>query len=1295
MPSAAAVRDRVSSNGVKSDGIRTRGDFNRPRVHTWGSSDSRCSNISTESALSGSASSTSSRNTIKRRFASPSSSDTVRNKASRRSDREKNGEDDEPQGGHGGEQKGPSASLTKSFPPQQGGMELIVLRQPEGHHRARYQKEGSRGCIKDRTGNSCPALQLKGIITPSTIQIFVVTETGKIRPHPLYRACRVGGKRCSPARDHIIDNINVLELEVMPENGGTIDIDCLGILKLRNADLEMDSEFVEVVGKKKKREPKVRLVFRAVTKTANGYPLILQTTSTAICCTPSPGMPEIHRSSHAECTAPGGLEVVIIGRNFLKDDSKFFVSEQTEDGDTIWEKEIQTQQEHFHHVHIVGTIPPYRDLFITKPVEVSIIIKNKLKISEPYPFKYMPDESVVRLLMTSSVASVPAADLKPLDTLPPVLSPQKAPPDRQIYSPPPTPAPAQLQQSTVEATWVSDSNGNNPSLQYCIQPPGQNQPIFITFPPSSQSAGAKLLSTEIDGLLQSFKLPNSLYDAAHMQMFLNGWNNSQSGSASRGGSRPGMQYGGYAAGPPPPFYGGAQQPPYGHGPPQQQQQLQGAPRIPFAAPPYGPPRGGMPMQQGYHQQPSGQFAPPGQFFEQQPTFYPSQSNPDQLSNVPPGMGVNGPFSSQTAHPPPFGGPPGMRAVPPPPVLRGPRAPRPISYAPADSKEAYDPEVVVTCFIGNIDERVTENLMRTLLNKCGAVANWKRVHGANNKLQAFGFCEFLNAEGALRAVRLLDKLLLGAKELQVKIGNKQHPLVLAYRNEMKARLGSSADEEDVDEPTMLVDANISESITLLVKDYEGDLSKPLPEDNLSKLKRKSDKDASIEEIEMEEEKRQLISREIQNFRETYKGSDEVLEERIKAAGRAQRKNSPEGRESPGATSVVSAENSVTSANLKRVRRSRSASVVSSSSAEVLDAPTRRRDNRRLAEQDKQYQELLEEWTSREKRKAKDQEKDDEKEKLKRIEEKKTSKRLIRVYEDYDDDKMDEEYYRGAALSRLLKDRKKEMEADARDREKEAKLLEDIKQKLIADGHPEVEAHVHQLEMKQNEHMLSKSFKEALVDAISRDAPPVGQAPSAPPSKTSSKHDVTAVVTRDASPIKSEQSILREPNPTVSFQQAPSRLVKKHAGEVFGNSDEEGEKDDHGERRKRLFRFDDETEKKRRLAEEKKIQAKKLIESIPTKKEELFEYPISWGVLDKNLMNGRVKPWISKKVGEYMGEEEQSLIDFIAQKVVAQVNPVGLITEIAVVLDEDAEIFVVKLWRLLIYETEMKKLVAPRD
>ena len=51
-------------------------------------------------------------------------------------------------------------SLPVSFPRGQDGLELSIARQPEQYFRARYQKEGTRGCIKDRTGMSCPALQV-------------------------------------------------------------------------------------------------------------------------------------------------------------------------------------------------------------------------------------------------------------------------------------------------------------------------------------------------------------------------------------------------------------------------------------------------------------------------------------------------------------------------------------------------------------------------------------------------------------------------------------------------------------------------------------------------------------------------------------------------------------------------------------------------------------------------------------------------------------------------------------------------------------------------------------------------------------------------------------------------------------------------------------------------------------------------------------------------------------------------------------------------------------------------------
>ena len=38
-----------------------------------------------------------------------------------------------------------------------------------------------------------------------------------------------------------------------------------------------------------------------------------------------------------------------------------------------------------------------------------------------------------------------------------------------------------------------------------------------------------------------------------------------------------------------------------------------------------------------------------------------------------------------------------------------------------------------------------------------------------------------------------------------------------------------------------------------------------------------------------------------------------------------------------------------------------------------------------------------------------------------------------------------------------------------------------------------------------------------------------------------------------------------------------------------------------------------------------------------------------MVDSTLMEKRIKPWINKKIIEYIGEEEQSLVEYICQKV----------------------------------------------
>jgi len=51
--------------------------------------------------------------------------------------------------------------------------------------------------------------------------------------------------------------------------------------------------------------------------------------------------------------------------------------------------------------------------------------------------------------------------------------------------------------------------------------------------------------------------------------------------------------------------------------------------------------------------------------------------------------------------------------------------------------------------------------------------------------------------------------------------------------------------------------------------------------------------------------------------------------------------------------------------------------------------------------------------------------------------------------------------------------------------------------------------------------------------------------------------------------------------------------------------------------------------------------------------------------QSLMDKRIKPWVNKKIIEYIGEEEPTLTDFICQKVMAQSQPQNILNDVAMV------------------------------
>lgn len=96
----------------------------------------------------------------------------------------------------------------------------------------RYQTEGSRGAVKDRSGNGFPIVKLVGYNKPTTLQIFIGTDLGRVTPHMFYQACKVSGKNSTPCTEKKIEGTILIEIDLKPDSEMTATCDCVGILKV-------------------------------------------------------------------------------------------------------------------------------------------------------------------------------------------------------------------------------------------------------------------------------------------------------------------------------------------------------------------------------------------------------------------------------------------------------------------------------------------------------------------------------------------------------------------------------------------------------------------------------------------------------------------------------------------------------------------------------------------------------------------------------------------------------------------------------------------------------------------------------------------------------------------------------------------------------------------------------------------------------------------------------------------------------------------------------------------------------
>ncbi|XP_005814743.1 nuclear factor of activated T-cells, cytoplasmic 3-like [Xiphophorus maculatus] len=275
------------------------------------------------------------------------------------------------------------------LPNQYDLIELKLEVQPRSYHRAHYETEGSRGSIKATTGGH-PVVKLIGYSEqPVHLLVFIGTADDRyLRPHSFYQVHRVTGKTVNTVcQEKIMSGTKVLEIPLLPGSNMCASIDCAGILKLRNADIELKKGETDI-GRKNTR---VRVVFRVAVPQQDGQMLWLQTESIPVECSQRSGqeLPQVESFSPTSCFVDGGEELLITGTNMSAQSRVVFV-EKGPDGRPQWEVDARVLSDKSNESRITVEIPPYVKR-TASPAQVQFYVSNgKRRRSLMQSFTYLP-----------------------------------------------------------------------------------------------------------------------------------------------------------------------------------------------------------------------------------------------------------------------------------------------------------------------------------------------------------------------------------------------------------------------------------------------------------------------------------------------------------------------------------------------------------------------------------------------------------------------------------------------------------------------------------------------------------------------------------------------------------------------------------------------------------------------------------------------------------------------------------------------------------------------------------------
>ncbi|KAF4366109.1 hypothetical protein F8388_014827 [Cannabis sativa] len=679
--------------------------------------------------------------------------------------------------------------------------------------------------------------------------------------------------------------------------------------------------------------------------------------------------------------------------------------------------------------------------------------------------------------------------------------------------------------------------------------------------------------------------------------------------------------------------------------------------------------------------------------------------------------------------------PGIRPIIPP-VVRPAIVP---NLTPAEKPQT-------TVYVGKIAPTVENDFILALLQVCGAVKSWKRGQvPTNGTPRGFGFCEFEGAEGVLRALRLLSKFNIDGQELVSKECVKKEPKEdndSVKKENDSATFGIVTDEDK--EADRVASTKLKSMVEERMKnkplppppalapvDVIGNANSELPAksrdgesepDKNDAADDKNDDELTSDNKQVSENDRVAVSSPDKNRR-----NDRRSRERDR--DRDQRRDKE--RE---------VERYERETERERIRKEREQRRKIEEAERLYEEYLKEWEYReREKEKQRQYEKEKEKERERKRRKEimyeEEDEDDDSRKRWRRSAvEDKRKKRLKEKEEDLADRLKEEEEIaeakRRAEEEKLQQEQKDALKSsldNSTNGSEEPMLVEESNTELNdkameEDSEAESsrencigETNLHNgstsdestmappaaaIDMQQNGNVTTKKLGFGLVGSGKR---------TTVPSVFKEDDDDDAhkdKKMRPLVPIDYSTEELEATQPSVSGT-TQSHLVAaaEFAKRISNVGPKEEKSDNEKERSKRtrerndedVVRSKSETKEKTHDADrehgidkikssdnKKLLDAKQLIDMIPRTKEELFSYEINWAIYEKHALHERMRPWISKKITEFLGEEETTLVDYIVSSTQDHVEADRMLQLLQSILDEEAEMFVLKMWRMLIFE-----------